>query len=284
MTSDLGFFGPDSVTWRLHADPVVFFVGGLRALLLQALHPRAIAGVAAHDGFTTDPWGRLQRTSEYLAVTAFGTVADAEQAAARVRRIHRSLTAVDPDTGRVFRLDEPDLLLWVHCAEVDSTLATARLAGVGPNARDADRYVAEQVRSAELVGVPVDMVPRTAGDLASYLADMRSTLRLTPAARSAARFVLVPPMPTWVVFGTPARPAWAGVAGLALGALPGWARRMYWLPGLPTTRFAVAAGLRVLRTTTALLPPKLREGPALTDARRRLAETPVRRLQVVPPA
>ena len=284
MSSDLGLFGPDSVSWRLHAEPVVFVVGGLRALLLQALHPRAVAAVAAHDGFTSDPWGRLQRTSDYLVTTTFAPVDEAEAAAARVRRIHHRLTALDPDTGRPFRLDDPDLLLWVHCGEVDSVLDTARLAGVGLSGREADRYVAEQVRAAELVGLPADMVPRNTGELSSYLADVRPMLRLTAAARAAARFVLVPPMPTWIALGTPARPAWAGLASLAVGALPGWARRMYWLPGLPTTRLAVAAGLRAVRATVALLPAHLRDGPVLTDARRRLAETPVRRLQVVPPA
>lgn len=282
MSPDLGLFGPDSQTWRLHADPVVFIVGGLRALLLQALHPHAVAAVAQHDGFDTDPWGRLQRTGEYVAVTTYGTVDEAERAAARVRRIHRQLTAVDPDTGRVFRLDEPHLLRWVHCAEVDSMLATARLAGLGLRDADADRYVAEQVRAAELVGLSPATVPHNVRDLAAYFAEMRPELRVTPAARAAARFVVVPPMPAWVALGTPARPAWAGVAGLSFGALPGWARRLYWLPGLPTTGLVVSAWLRALHATVPFLPPSLREGPVLADARRRLAATPVRRLQVVP--
>ena len=110
----LGFFGPDSVTWRVHSDPS-FSVGGLRALLLQALHPVAMDGVARFSGgFKEEPWPRLIRTATYVDTLTFGTRTEAVEAVARVRSIHERLGATEETTGRAYRVDDPDLLLWVH--------------------------------------------------------------------------------------------------------------------------------------------------------------------------
>ncbi|MGN6332019.1 MAG: oxygenase MpaB family protein [Motilibacteraceae bacterium] len=275
---DLGLFGPASVTWRLHADPMSG-IAGLRALLLQALHPTAMAGVAQHSAFREDPWGRLFRTADYVGAVTYGTREQARRTAARVRGVHRRLGGgTDAATGREYRIEDPDLLLWVHCCLVDSFLSVCRRSGVPLAPGDADAYVAEQVQLAELVGVrPTGRrglaVPSSAAELADYFAAMRPQLRATDEARAAARFVLLPPMPTPVALATPARPAWAGVAGLAFASLPGWARRLYRLPGLPTTDLATTAGLRALRLSLLALPASLREGPHLRQARARLAES-----------
>jgi uncharacterized protein (DUF2236 family) len=265
-----GLFGPDSVTWRLHADPVLV-LGGMRALLLQALHPRAMAGVATHSGFRTDPWGRLRRTAEYVGVTTYGTAAEAERAGARVRGVHRRLTATDPVTGEPFRIDDPELLAWVHACEVDSFLSTVRRAGMHLTDRDAHQYVAEQRRSAELVGLSGDEVPADTAELAAYFRRMRPELRATRDALDAARFVVVPPMPAWVRIGTPARPAWAAVAGLAFALLPAWARRSYGIPAVPAGELATTIALRTLRRSLLLIPSSAREGPVLKAAKERLA-------------
>ena len=179
--ADAGLFGPDSVTWRVHADPV-FAVAGLRALLLQALNPRAMAGVAQAGGFAQDPWGRLTRTSQYIATITYGNERDALRAAARVRGIHRKLRANDPFTGEVFAIDSPDLLLWIHCCEVDSLLHTTRRGGLSLTDDEADRYLREQVRAAELVGVDASSVPASVSQLADYFGAVRPAL-----ARSAVR-------------------------------------------------------------------------------------------------
>ncbi|MBA2390063.1 MAG: DUF2236 domain-containing protein [Geodermatophilaceae bacterium] len=270
-TPDPGLFGPDSITWRVHGDPVLA-VGGLRALVLQSLHPLAMAGVAQHSGFRSDPWGRLQRTAEYIGQISFGTTVEAERAAARVRGIHRKLAGTDPDTGASFRIDDPELLLWVHCCEVDSFLSTVRRAGLPLTDDDAERYLREQVLAATLVGLRADAVPASAGDLADYFTEVRPRLRLSPQAREAARFLLLPPMPTWVQWLTPARPAWGGLAGLGFALLPRWARRVYKLPGLPTTDAGASAAVRGLRRSLLALPTSIREGPHQTAARDRLAE------------
>lgn len=281
--SDLGVFGPESVTWRVHADPTMG-VAGLRALLLQALHPKAMAGVAQHSSFRDEPWQRLFRTVEYIGVTTYGTAQEAGRAAARVRRLHRRAPGVDPDTGREFPLDDPELLLWVHCCEVGSYLHVVRRAGMRLSDADADSYVAEQVRSARLIGLDPDRtaVPVSVAELDDYLEAMRPQLRLTRAAYEAVKFVAVPPMPWWLRLATPAQGAWAGLALLAMGLLPGWARRMYALPGLPVTDLGATAALVALRTGVQLLPAAVREGPHYRAAKRRVAAIPVRRLEPLP--
>jgi len=277
---DLGYFGPDSVSWRLHAEPMQW-VGGVRALFLLALHPLVMAGVAQHSTYREDPVGRLQRTGDYLGAVTFGTRAEADRAAARVRGVHRRVGGVEPESGAPYRALDPQLLLWVHCGQIDSFLTIGRRAGTRVSAADADRYVAEQVRAAELVGIPRELVPASTAELAGYFERTRPQLRTTAAARATARWLFVPPMPTLVRLATPARAAWASAAGLAFATLPRWARRMYGSPGLPTTDLGAAVTLRWLRTASAVLPASLREPPAYRAAKRRAAETPVRRLSAV---
>jgi uncharacterized protein (DUF2236 family) len=265
---DHGLFGPSSVTWRLHADPAMAFAG-LRAILLQAVHPLAMAGVAQHSSFRTDPWGRLQRTGEYVGVLTFGTTAEARHAAARVRGLHARLSGLEPESGTEFRIGDPHLLRWVHCCEVDSVIVSMRAAGVPLTRTDADRYIAEQVVAAELIGVSRADVPRNTEALAAYFEQMQPELRATAEARRALRFVLFPPMPP---LAWPAKPVWAGLAAVAVGLLPRWGRRLYGLPTLPTTGVAASAAARTFRATTVRLPRSLREGPMLKAARARLAE------------
>lgn len=265
---DQGLFGEDSMTWRVHADPT-FAVGGVRALLLQALHPLAMAAVEQNGGFEADPWGRLMRTSSYVATITYGTQREALRASARVRGIHRKLRGTDPSTGAEFRVDRPDLLLWVHCCEVDSLISVAVRGGLDITKDDADRYVAEQIRSAELVGLDGSSVPSTRAELSEYFTSVRPELRLTDAARRGARAIVAPPMPGWVRLLTPARPAWGGLAALSIGMLPAWARRMYRLPGLGVTDLASTGALRALRATVSAVPERFREGPILKEAKSR---------------
>jgi uncharacterized protein (DUF2236 family) len=253
-------------------------VAGLRALILQALHPLAMRAVDEHSAFRDDLWGRLTRTAEYVAVTTFGTTCDALVAAARVRATHARVTGTTPD-GQTYAADDPELLTWVHCCLVDSFLNVPLRAGLALTAVERDAYVREQVASAVLVGLEPDAVPQDRAGLADYFARVRPALACTPAARRAVAVVIAPPMPAAVALATAARPAWASVAGLAFAALPGWARRMYALPELPgaagLTDAAATLGLYTLRSALrgvqAVVPP-LREGPHLRAARRRLGQ------------
>jgi len=277
---DLGYFGPDSVTWRLHADPVQF-VAGVRALFLLALHPLAMAGVDQHSTFREDPVGRLRRTGEYLGVVTFGTRAEADRTAARVRGVHRRVRGVEPESGVAYEGSDPALLLWVHCGEIDSFLTIGRRAGIRVSTADADRYVAEQARAATLAGIPRELVPRSEAELAAYFDRVRPRLRVTAAGRNTARWLFLPPMPAMLQLATPARAVWISAAGLSFATLPAWARRLYGSPGLPPTDLGASLALRALRTTTLALPPFLRQTPHYRQALQQLAATPVGRLEVV---
>ena len=259
MPSDTGYFGPESVTWRIHSEPLAL-VGGLRALLLQALHPEAMALLYSKSDFQDDPWARLQRTAGYVSMVTFAPSADVDAAAAHVRAVHELLGITDPAQ-----------LAWVHACEVDSFLSAGRAAGIRLDRADADRYVEEQVRAAALVGVPAELTPRTVAELAAYFAAMRPELGGTKQAREAARYVLVPPMPVPGRYVLPARLGWTTISSLAVGLLPGWARRMYRLPPAPGAGVATAAGMRALRRAVRTLPVRYREGPLYREAKARVA-------------
>jgi uncharacterized protein (DUF2236 family) len=254
------------MTWRIHSDQV-FAIGGMRALILQALHPLAMAAVDQHHSFEDDFWGRLERTTQYVSTQTFESSTKARRSAARVRGIHRKLRGIDPLTGTEFRLDRPDLLLWVHCCTVDSLLSTARRSGAPIGPADADEYVREQVVAADMVGIPTDLVPATVGELHEYFRAVRAELRLTDEARRGVKRLAIPPMTTWVKLLTPARPAWAGLAGLAFATQPKWARRIYRLPGLPTTDVAATGALKAIRAGIIALPDKWTGPPHVREAR-----------------
>jgi uncharacterized protein (DUF2236 family) len=267
---DPGLFGPDSITWRVHADPILW-IAGLRALLLQAVHPAAMAGVLRHSDFRADPWGRLFRTADYVGVVTFGSTAEVDAIGARVRGIHDKVRGVDADTGVRYRANDPALLRWVHCCEVESFVTTYRRAGGRLTQAEVDGYYAEQARAAAVVGLTADEVPTSAAEMASYFSGMRPQLAVDARTRRLAGYVLAPPMPRRIRWTTPARPAWAMAAGVAAGLLPGWARRLYGLPPLPLG-LPAGAGVRALRAATALAPRSYREGPHLRAARARLAQ------------
>lgn len=252
-TADPGLFGPDSVTWQLHADPMMW-VAGIRALYLQALHPRAVRGVLQNSDFRRDAWGRLMRTAGFVGTTTYGTTEAAEKAGARVRKIHRMVSATDPETGERYGVDEPALLLWVHCAEIDSYLHTARRSGFPLTASQADRYLAEHRTSARLVGLDPAEVPASRGELADYFASVRPDLAAGPDARVVDDFLRRPPTNPFLV---PARDLlWRRVANLAYASLPPFAHELY---GRPAPAPAVVTRrLRATGTALRAVPARLR--------------------------
>ncbi|MCX5403131.1 DUF2236 domain-containing protein [Streptomyces sp. NBC_00335] len=209
------WFGPDRPIRTVHGDASMF-IGGLSALLLQSLHPLAMAAVAAHSGFRGDPWDRLQRTSTFLAVTTYGTAQDAQLAVDRVRAVHERVRGTTA-AGEPYCAADPHLLGWVHAAEVDSFLRAHERFGAHPlNAAGYDAYVADTARVATALGVVAP--PRDRASLLALLAQYRTELRATPEALDAARFLLRhPPVPR------PARAPYALLAANAIALLPPWA-------------------------------------------------------------
>jgi len=221
------WFEDDSPIRVVHGDAAMF-VGGLRALLLQSLHPLAMAGVAQHSDYREDPWGRLQRTAQFLAATTFGPTAVAERAVATVRRVHERVVGVAPD-GRPYAANDPHLLRWVHVVEIDSFLTAHQRYGARHLAPDeADRYVRDAAVIARRLGV--NEPPTSVADLRAELRDFRPELRSTKEARDAARFLLFePPLPL------AARGPYALLAAASVALLPAWARWPLRLPLLPVS-------------------------------------------------
>ena len=263
MVSEPGprWFGEDSAIQRVHGDASMF-IGGLRALLLQSLHPLAMAGVAEHSDYRNDPWGRLQRTADFLAATTCGSEVTAQRAIDRVRAVHDRVKGTTSD-GRSYSANDPHLLRWVHVAEVDSFLAAHQKFGSDPlDQHGRDAYVAETARVAKALGVPAP--PTSERALRDQLRMFRPELKSTKVARDAARYlVLTPPLPP------AARLGYAAISMAAVATLPGWARAQLRLPYLPVADVLIGQPLGELVTRAfrwALTEPELNADAALTNA------------------
>jgi uncharacterized protein (DUF2236 family) len=256
-----GYLGPDSVAWRVVGHPVSL-VGGLRALIVQSLHPLAMAGVAQHSDFARRPLDRLRRTAYYVTATTFGDRATADAAAAHVRHVHRKVRGTDPVTGRAYSADNPDTQLWVHCVEWHSFLAAYRAYGGRLTAAEQDRYIAEGAEVAPLVGLPESSVPRNVAEQREYFDSVRSELVFSESAREAIRFVLSPPLTRDLLpFQIPIRM----VARAALTIVPRDLRRM---ARIDQPRLVDAATVGAVRPAAALLTlPLLRDAPSLVLGR-----------------
>lgn len=219
------WFSPGDPIQRVHGDASMY-VGGLRALLLQSLHPLAMAAVAQHSDYRADPWGRLARTSTFIAETTYARIEDAERAIAVVRAVHRHVTGTTAD-GRPYRADDPHLITWVHVAEIDSFLTAHQRFGVRPLEPAAmDTYVAQAAGVAVRLG-GTD-VPTTYAELRATIERYRPELESTPEALEAAEFLLHRPP----VAGA-ARAGYALIGRAAVATLPRWARESLRLPDRP---------------------------------------------------
>jgi uncharacterized protein (DUF2236 family) len=259
--SDDGFFGPASVTWRVSND-LASPVAGLRSLLMQALHPLAMAGVDQHSGWRQDPVGRLAATSGYVTTISFGDRATAERAAARVRRIHDHVRGVDTVTGLPYAAGDPALLLWVHVALVESSLVASDLFGTPLSTEDRDRYVEEMVVAAELVGVPRSLVPPSVAELERYISSVRPELRCTPAASESMAYLLAP-----VGLDEDVAEIWADVRDGAIAALPAWARDMY---GYDAPESLTPSRRTEIRQALGILDATFLAEPGVLEARQRI--------------
>jgi uncharacterized protein (DUF2236 family) len=266
-TADHGLFGPASVTWRIMTEPVMW-VAGARALYLQALHPQVMRGTWQNSAFARsgEAWGRFVRTIEFVETRTYGTVAEVERAGRRLRHLHAALTGVD-ENGRTFRLDAPELLMWVHCAEVSSEADIAQRSGIPVSRADLDAFVAEQRRSAAVVGLDPAAVPASMSDLAAYYRMMQPRLRACGEAKRALRLSFTPRLPRSLL---PLRLVVPPVNTLAYASLPGWARRLYGTGGSPLTDAAATAALRAAYQATTHIPTRLLFVPGAAAARREI--------------
>lgn len=236
---DPGLFGPESICWKVHADFPSMLCGGIGALMLQMLHPLALAGVWDHSSFRQDMIGRLRRTSQFVAGTTFAATADAYRLIDQVCEIHRRVKGVAPD-GRPYAATDPDLLTWVHVAEVRSFMAGyLRYGDPDLSLEDQDSYFAEVALIAESLGAAE--VPRTRQQIDAYLEQMRPQLCFDERTSEVLQRLLTAPAPNLLT-----RPAGYLMARAGIDLLPEWGREMAGIGLSPTQRYGVHAGMQML--------------------------------------
>lgn len=256
---DPGLFGPDSVCWRVHGDFTSMMVGGISALLLQALHPLALSGVWDHSNFREDLLGRLRRTGQFISATTFGSHADADRLIERVQRIHAGVSGTAPD-GRPYAASDPDLLTWVHVAEVSNFLKS-HLRYLNPtlSAAEQDRYYAEVALIAERLGA--QDVPRSRAQIEAYLQRVRPQLQSDARALEILQILRTAPAPSPAL-----RPFGTLMLHAGVELMPEWAAAMLGLTLSERRRQLIRAGVR---STAPILRWAVRSG-SVHRARRRM--------------
>jgi uncharacterized protein (DUF2236 family) len=242
--SDDALIPRDSVAWRVHGDVTTMMVGGVSGLLLEMLHPAALAGVWDHSNFRKDMLGRLRRTARFMALTTYADRNEAEAAIERVNRIHAKVAGIMPD-GTDYRANDPRLLAWIHVAGASSFLnAWIRFAEPAMSRADQDAYFADVAGVARRLGA--DPVPETRAAAEQLIASFRSELRDTERSREVAQIILSPQN-----VGLRALPVQSVMSQAAIDLLPRWARKMHGLnrsilarPMVDAATFGMASTLR----------------------------------------
>ncbi|WP_307748572.1 oxygenase MpaB family protein [Sphingobium sp. DEHP117] len=236
-----GLFGPASMAWRVHGDVTTMLVGGVAALLMQMLHPRVLAGVWDHSSFRADLHGRLRRTARFIAVTTYGSRAEAEAMIARVCRVHSAIEGSTAD-GQAYHAQDPELLRWVHATEASCFLdAWVRYAAPFTSRPEQDRYFREVAVVAGKLGA--DEVPLSHRDTRDYINGMRPQLRADARTAEIARLVLTPPQHAAAIL------PFEMITRAAIDLLPGWARRMHGLPDAGLAAPLLTAGTATVART-----------------------------------
>jgi uncharacterized protein (DUF2236 family) len=251
--ADVGYFGPESVSWQVHREVTVLF-GGARAVLMQAAHPLVIAGARETGFYERNPWRRLQRTLILTYTITFGTRAEADAAAERINEVHARIKGTDDETGLPYDALDPDLLLYVHACLVESALLFERLTVGRLDEAGRQRFHEEQMLAAEMVLIPRAIIPPSVRELRGYLRGVEASgiLRATHSAHTVAELFHNPPREAeW-------RPVLKGVSRLAFGTLPRTFRELYGVDLTPRRRAAMRATFAGIRAFRPLLPPRYR--------------------------
>ena len=259
---DWGLFGPDSISWRVHSSPVLL-VGGLRALIVQSLNPLAMAGIDQHSDYLARPLSRLRRTAEYVATVVYGDTPTAERAGAMVRKIHSRVNGMDPITGSSYSAGDTETKLWVHCVEVHSFLAAYRTYGGKLSDEEQDAYLAEQVRAAELMALPADLVPASRAAFRDFFDYMRPHLCVSQASQDAIHLVVDPPKTRELL---PHQISLRMMASAAVAITPRHMRRM---AGIERSRLVYAGAAAGTRTAGVVMGARVfdRMGASLVGRR-----------------
>ncbi|GAA1627827.1 oxygenase MpaB family protein [Leucobacter chromiireducens] len=270
--ADHGYFGPDSVSWRLYSDPSSK-LGGVAALLLQSLNPMMMRVFDGTSNYAADVEGRGERTGQYIDTTIFGDRAHADAAGAAVQRLHAASVWTDPRTGEELRADTQEWLAWTHNCIVYGVLRAADAFGPTLSVAEQDRFVAEQHEAARIVGIIGDeFLPDTRVALDRYIDDNKDWMALTLPAAEMTRTMRKP-----VISGNPIK-VWAGVNiqdGI-LSLLPDWALLLFGIEGRPMNLRAAA---RVTRRLIASARAGKSSEDLITEVTTRVETHPYRKVR-----
>jgi uncharacterized protein (DUF2236 family) len=267
MAIDVGYFGPDSISWHVNREMTVLF-GGARALLMHAAHPLVAAGARQTSMYQRDPWARLIRTLQLQSTMTFGTRAEADEAAGRINKLHFKVNGVDPVTGERYDAVDPDLLLWVHaCLEVSSVYFFERTVRRLSD-EERDRYHHENLLAADLMLLPRTKVPADYQALEDYVTRVVSSDRLvmTDVAANVADIIRQGPVPAVI------KPLWGFIRFAAFGTLPARLRDLYGVTWTPGRQRWLDLNLKVLGRIRPFLPERFRLIYPARKAKVRLAE------------
>jgi uncharacterized protein (DUF2236 family) len=267
MTVDVGYFGPQSISWQVNREMTVLF-GGARALLMHAAHPLVAAGARQTSMYQRDPWARLIRTLQLQSTMTFGTKAEADEAAGRINKLHFKVNGIDPVTRERYDAVDPDLLLWVHaCLEVSSLYFFERTVRRLSDA-ERDRYHQENLLAADLMLLPRQSVPATFQALDDYVTEVVNSERLmmTDVAANVAEIIRQGPVPTII------KPLWGFIRFAAFGTLPSRLRDLYGVTWTPRRQRWLDFNLRALGRVRPFIPGRFRLIYPARKALKRLAE------------
>lgn len=264
--SDGGLFGPDSISWQVNRETTVLF-GGARALLMQAAHPLVLAGARQTGFYEHNAWKRLERTLQMTYKITFGTREEALEAARRINAIHQDVHGVDEVTGLRYDATDPELLLWVHACLVDSQLLFEQRTVGKLDDEGRERYHAEQMAGAELLGLERSRIPPTVPDLRRYVDDVAHSgiLRVTADTLRVADLIRDPPREV------PWRPVLRAVSWWAFATLPDPLRTAYGVRWSALRAVNLAGSLRTLKLIRPFLPGVVREIFPARQAAQRMA-------------
>lgn len=270
--SEPGYFSPDDMIWRIGREWAMM-LGGARALLMQAAHPLAVAGITEHSDYEENPWARLDRTMRAVWAIAFGSKREAERTGARVREVHSRVKGklkkrLGPyPAGTEYSAEDPKLLMWVHATLVDTTLVVFPKYVRKLSEDEQQRYYSEAKLMAKLFGLPYSHQPRDLDDFKEYMKERLDSeeICVTEPALDVAKNVLNPMLP----WGPSLRagPAWAGVRMITAGLMPPKLRKQYGLSWDPVRAgILLASSAWVKHMLLPLLPDFVRASAMARDA------------------
>ena len=270
MNGDPGYFGPDSMMWKINKEITVLF-GGARALLMHAAHPLIAAGARQTSFYQRDPWKRLIRTLSLQNSVTFGTVNEANDSATRINKLHEVIKGKDEITGEIYDALDHDQLLWVHaCLQLSSIYFYEKTVRKLSD-DEKNQYHKENMLSAKLVLVDIGKMPINHDDLKKWVIDKSKTknyLLLTDVAKDVQDIISGGPVPSHI------KPIWPFIAFTAFHTLPPEFQEIYGIKTTKIKKFILTANLLILKITRPLLPPFFRLIPPARWANQRINKNP----------